>query len=211
MAKDHRLALDRYIDFTKDPFIKKRQVNFDDSFSSKPSSGKAPWMPSRFTEEDLLRRVQTRKLQLNPTLNFVGNVPEEYEVFANIGRFTRKEGYDFENGRPNTVLRPEDQPGFSPVWVEAYRISPTINPDKRATNPMPRVANPDPKGYMMATAEKRALNEAEDNKSVAQLLSKPTENNNEQTFKKNNETPEKNNKDPKDAQIKSPIMKEKGK
>ena len=187
MAKDHRLALDRYIDFTKDPFIKKRQVNFDDSFSSKPSSGKAPWMPSRFTEEDLLRRVQTRKLQLNPTLNFVGNTPEEYEVFANIGRFTRKDGYDFQQGRPNTTLRPEDQPGFSPVWVEAYRISPTIDPEKRASNPMPCVANPDPKGYMMAAAEKRALGEVEDTKSVAELLS----NSKEETFNKNNKEPDK--------------------
>ena len=188
MAKDHRLALDRYIDFTKDPFLVKRKVDFDDSFSSKPSSGKAPWMPSRFTEDDLLRRIQTRKLQLNPGLNFVGDTPEEYEVFANIGRFTRKEGYNFEEGRPNTTLRPEDQPGFSPVWVEAYRISPTVNPDKRASNPMPRVANPDPKGYMMAAAEKRAENEVEGNKSVAQLLSKPEETKKE-TFNKNNEPP----------------------
>jgi hypothetical protein len=188
MAKDHRLALDRYVDFTKDPFREKRQVNFNDSFSSKPSSGKAPWMPSRFTEEDLLRRVQTRKLQLNPTLNFVGSTPEEYEVFANIGRFTRKEGYNFEEGRPNTTLRPEEQPGFSPVWVEAYRISPTVKPDKRASNPMPRVANPDPKGYMMAAAEERALKEVESDKSVAQLLSSSSENNKE-TFKKNNEEP----------------------
>lgn len=190
MAKDHRLALDRYIDYTKDPFIKKRQLNFDDSFMSKASSGKAPWMPSRFDETDLIRRVQTRKLQLNPTLNFVGDTPEEYEVFANIGRFTRKEGYNFEEGRPNTTLRPEDQPGFSPVWVEAYRISPTVKPDQRASNPMPRVSNPDPKGYMMAAAEQRALKEAEGDKSVAQLLSSKPEDS-EETFKKNNEEPEK--------------------
>lgn len=188
MAKDHRLALDRYIDYTKDPFIKKRQLNFDDSFMSKASSGKAPWMPSRFDETDLVRRVQTRKLQLNPTLNFVGDTPEEYEVFANIGRFTRKEGYNFEEGRPNTRLRPEEQPGFSPVWVEAYRISPTVKPDKRASNPMPRVSNPDPKGYMMAAAEQRALKEAEGDKSVAQLLSNKPEDK-EETFKKNNEEP----------------------
>jgi len=198
MAKDHRLALDRYIDYTKDPFIKKRQLNFDDSFMSKASSGKAPWMPSRFDETDLLRRIQTRKLQLNPTLNFVGDTPEEYEVFANIGRFTRKEGYNFEEGRPNTRLRPEEQPGFSPVWVEAYRISPTVNPDKRASNPMPRVSNPDPKGYMMAAAKQRALKEAEGDKSVAQLLSNKSEEKDtpkaedkKKTFKKNNEEPQK--------------------
>lgn len=190
MAKDHRLALDRYIDYTKDPFIVKRKVDFDDSFMSKASTGKAPWMPSRFDETDLLRRIQTRKLQLNPTLNFVGDTPEEYEVFANIGRFTRKEGYNFDEGRPNTTMRPEEQPGFSPVWVEAYRISPTVNPDKRASNPMPRVANPDPKGYMMAAAEKRALDEVEGDKSVAQLLSNNTEDSKE-PLKRNNEEPEK--------------------
>ena len=190
MAKDHRLALDRYVDYTKDPFIKKRQLNFDDSFMSKASSGKAPWMPSRFDETDLLRRIQTRKLQLNPGLNFVGDTPEEYEVFANIGRFTRKEGYNFEEGRPNTTMRPEEQPGFSPVWVEAYRISPTVKPEKRASNPMPRVDNPDPKGYMMAAAEQRALKEAEGDKSVAQLLSTKSEDKNE-VFKKNNEEPKK--------------------
>jgi hypothetical protein len=191
MAKDHRLALDRYIDYTKDPFLKKRQVNFDDSFASKPSSGAAPWMPSRFEQSDLLRRIQTRKLALNPGLNFVGDTPEEYEVFADIGRFVRNESYDFNEGRALTTLRPEDQPGFSPVWVEAYRISPTVNPDKRASNPMPRMANPDPKGYMMASAEKRALDEVEDNKSVAQLLNKPSAEDSKETFKKNNEKPEK--------------------
>jgi len=189
MAKDHRLALDRYVDYTKDPFIKKRQLNFDDSFMAKASSGAAPWMPSRFNESDLLRRIQTRKLQLNPSLNFVGDTPEQYEVFANIGRFTRKENYDFQEGRPLTPLRPEDQPGFSPVWVEAYRISPTVKPEKRASNPMPRVANPDPKGYMMAAAEERALDEAEDNKSVAQLLASKTVDTKE-VFKSNNEEPE---------------------
>lgn len=191
MAKDHRLALDRYVDYTKDPFLKKRKVDFDDSFAAKASSGAAPWMPSRFEQSDLLRRIQTRKLRLNPSLNFVGNTPEEYEVFANIGRFVRNESYDFNEGRPLTSLRPEEQPGFSPVWVEAYKISPTVNPDKRASNPMPRMTNPDPKGYMMASAEKRALNEVEDNKSVAQLLTKSSEPDNEETFKKNNEKPEK--------------------
>lgn len=170
MAKDDRLALDRYINYAKDPFVKKRKVNFDDSFAPKASTGAAPWMPSRFEQSDLLRRIQTRKLSLNPTLNFVGDLPEQYEVFANIGRFVRHESYDFKEGRPLTSLRPEEQPGFSTVWMEAYRISPTLNPDKKTSNPMPRVANPDPKGYMMAAAEKRALNETEDNKSVAELL-----------------------------------------
>jgi len=187
MAKDHRLDLDRYIDYTKDPFRKKRQIDFDDSFASKASSGAAPWMPSRFEQSDLLRRIQTRKLKLNPSLNFVGNTPEEYEVFADIGRFVRNESYDFKEGRALTSLRPEDQPGFSPIWVEAYRISPTVNPDKRASNPMPRVANPDPRGYMMAVAEKRAIDDIEDNRSVSQLL----DNSSEEEEEKNDRNSEK--------------------
>jgi hypothetical protein len=187
MAKDHRLELGRYFDYTKDPFIKKRQLNFDDLFQAKASTGSSPWMPSRFEQRDLLRRVQTRKLQLNPSLNFVGSTPEEYEVFADIGRFVRNTGYDFENGRPLTPLRPEEQPGFSKVWVEAYGLSPTINPDKRSTNPMPRMKNPDPKGYLMAAAEKKVENEVEGNKSVAQLLA---EKNGEKTTVKKEEEQE---------------------
>ena len=46
---------------------------------------------------------------------------------------------------------------------------------------MPRASNPDPRGFLMATAEKKAENEAKDNKSVAQLLQ---ESNNKSTDKK---------------------------
>jgi len=176
MAKDYRLDLGRYIDYTKDAFAKKRKLDFDDLFQAKASTGASPWMPSRFEQNDLMRRIQTRKLALNPSLNFVGDSPEEYEVFAGIGRFTRKENYDFDNGRPLTALRPEEQPGFSDIWVEAYKLSPTVNPDKRTSNPMPRLRNPDPKGYLMAAAEARVENEMEDKKSVAQLLSSDDEN-----------------------------------
>ena len=35
---------------------------------------------------------------------------------------------------------------------------------------MPRTRNPDPNGYLMALAEKRAENEVEDKPSIAQLL-----------------------------------------
>jgi alpha-D-ribose 1-methylphosphonate 5-triphosphate synthase subunit PhnI len=39
-----------------------------------------------------------------------------------------------------------------------------------AKNPMPRLRNPDPNGYLMAMAEKRVESEAEDKPSIAQLL-----------------------------------------
>ena len=184
MAKDYRLDLGRYIDYTKDIFTKKKQLNFDDLFATKASSGASPWMPSRFEGNDLVRKLQTRKLKLNPGLNFVGEQPEEYEVFAGLGRFKRKEDYDFENGRPNTNLRPENQPGYTPLWKEAYELSPTLKPSSRISNPMPRATNPDPRGYLMSMAESRAENEMEDNKSVAQLLQ---ENKTEKKEKNNKE------------------------
>jgi hypothetical protein len=170
MAKDARLDLGRYIDYTKDVFAKKRQLNFDDLFAAKSDSGTAPWTPSRFESTDLLRRIQTRKLKFNPGLQFVGEDADQFEVFAGIGRFNRREDYDFNNGRALTKQRPEEQPGFNPVWRDMYSLSPTLKPDDRISNPMPRSANPDPKGYLMAAAEKKAENEFEDNLSVAQLL-----------------------------------------
>ena len=170
MAKDARLDLGRYIDYTKDVFAKKRQLNFDDLFSAKADSGTAPWTPNRFESTDLLRRIQTRKLRFNPGLQYVGDDAKNLEIFSGIGRFNRKEDYDFNNGRALTNQRPEDQPGFNPIWRDMYSLSPTLKPDDRISNPMPRASNPDPKGYLMATAENKAENEAEGNLSVAQLL-----------------------------------------
>ena len=196
MAKDHRLVgLDqtRNIGYGQELFTKKKNLNFDDLFETKASTGLAPWMPSRFTDQDFIRKLQTQKLKYNPTLNFVGDNPEEYEVFAGLGRFKRKEDYNFDVGRPLTANRPEDQPGFSQVWVDAYNLSPTVNPDKRISNPMPRLANPDPRGYLMATAQNRVENEMKDNKSVSQLLSEKKSNlkseNKKGTFQENNQVP----------------------
>ena len=179
MAKDARLDLGRYV---RNPFNRQGQVpkrlDFDELFRSKPSSGDYPWNPSRFTSEDLVKRAMTRKTTLNPNLNFVDNSPffdgnqevtPEYELFDGLGRFKRQD-YDFEEGRALTSQRPQEQPDFNPQWVEAYKLSPTLNPGKTAKNPMPRTRNPDPNGYLMAMAEKRAENEVEDKPSIAQLL-----------------------------------------
>ena len=170
MAKDHRLELDRYLDYGKDLFSKRKNLDFDDLFSVKADSGSAPWSLNRFDSTDLLRRIQTRKLQLNPGLQQVGDDGGEIEVFAGIGRFNRDKDYDFVNGRANTNQRPEEQPGFNSLWGEYYSLSPALNPGKRASNPMPRAKNPDPKGYIMAQMETKAKNEMEGDKSVAQLL-----------------------------------------
>jgi hypothetical protein len=180
MAKDARLELGRYI---SNPFNKQgkivKQLDFNDLFRAKPDSGEYPWNPSRFTEEDLLKRSMTRKRVENPGLNFASNAPffdgnegvtREYEVFDGIGRFNRTEDYSFEEGRPVTKQRPQDQPDFDPGWVEAYRLSPTLKPGDVAKNPMPRTRNPDPNGFLMANAEARVEAEVEDTQSVASLL-----------------------------------------
>ncbi len=180
MAQDARLDLGRYI---RNPFNRQGQItkrlDFDELFRSKPSTGEYPWNPSRFDERDLLKRMMTRKTTLNPTLNFVGDSPffddngqvtPQYELFDGLGRFNRPEDYDFDEGRARTAQRPQDQPDFNPEWIEAYKISPTMNPGKAAKNPMPRLRNPDPNGYLMAMAEKRAENEVEDKPSISQLL-----------------------------------------
>ena len=62
-------------------------------------------------------------------------------------------------------------PDFKGEWVDAYRLSPTIEPGDKVSNPIPRLRNPDPKGYLMAAAENRVENEAEGKVSVASLLS----------------------------------------
>jgi hypothetical protein len=180
--KDSRLDLGRYI---SNPFDNKgrigSQLNFRDLFKNKYDTemGGSPWVPSRFTSEDLVKSIQTRKVTLNPRLNFVPNSPfwdnnnelpeSQYDMFG-LGRFNRPNDYDFENGRALTKTRPQDQPDFNPNWIEAYKLSPTVSPDKRAKNPMPRIKNPDPNGFIMLMAEKQAENEAEDNVSVSQLL-----------------------------------------
>ena len=180
MAKDARLELGRYI---SNPFNKQgkivKQLDFNDLFRAKPDSGEYPWNPSRFNEEDLLKRSMTRKRIENPGLNFASNAPffdgnegvtREYEVFDGIGRFNRTEDYSFEEGRPVTKQRPQDQPDFDPGWVEAYKLSPTLKPGDVAKNPMPRTRNPDPNGFLMANAEARVEAEVEDTQSVASLL-----------------------------------------
>jgi hypothetical protein len=179
--KDHRLDLGRYV---RNPFNRRgdiaKRLDFGELFESKANTGEYPWNPSRFTEEDLLKRSMTRKRTLNPDLEFVGNTPffdeskglasSSYEVFDGIGRFNRREDYDFNTGRALTNQRPQEQPDYNPLWIDAYKISPTLKPGKKAKNPMPTMANPDPNGYLMQTAESRAGREEAGVMSVAQLL-----------------------------------------
>tara|TARA_R100000742_G_C4269198_1_gene87655 strand:+ start:289 stop:906 length:618 start_codon:yes stop_codon:yes gene_type:complete len=185
--KDHRLDLGRYI---TNPFNKRGDIgtnlDFGDLFRSKSKQGDYPWNPSRFTTADLTKRAQSRKLNLNNDLNFVENSPffdenpdetnEKYEMFEGIGRFARGENYSFEEGRPNTIQRPQEQPDFDPRWVEAYKFSPTINPDESIENPMPRMTNPDPNGYLQQIAEKKANEDfGQGEPDIEQLLKRKQE------------------------------------
>lgn len=170
MAKDHRLeSLNRYI--RDDAFVKQKKLDFGNLFQQSASSGQAPFSVSRFSEQDLLKKLMTRKLSLNPGLNFVGDSPDQYEVFAGLPNFNRAE-YSFNEGRPLTPQRPEEQPGYNSLWVDAYRLSPTIPPDKKVKSTMPSAFNPDPRGYVMAAAVSEVDNEEEGKTSVAELLAK---------------------------------------
>lgn len=149
----------------------RKKINYDDSFRAEAQLGEPPFNINRFGTKELTKKIVTKKLALNPRLNFIGNQPEEYEVFAGLGRFSRKENYDFLAGRPNNNMDFRLNPAFSEVWVEAYKLSPTIKPSDRVKDPMPSDANPDPRGYIMASAEQMVENETEGNVSVATLLS----------------------------------------
>jgi hypothetical protein len=174
MPRDSRLSNPSdYIDEVGQSFLKQKKVDYSDSFQAKSSDGEPPFNINRFGARELSNKLVTRKLALNPRLNFVGNQPEEYEVFAGLGRFDteRPELFDFDLGRAKTKMNFTSAPDFKGEWVDAYRLSPTIKPDDKISNPIPRLRNPDPKGYLMAAAENRVESEAEGKVSVASLLS----------------------------------------
>lgn len=174
MPKDSRLSNPSdYIDDVGKSFLKQKKIDYSDSFQAKASDGEPPFNINRFGARELKNKLVTKKLALNPRLNFVGNQPEQYEVFAGLGRFDteRSELFDFDLGRARTKMNFTSSPDFKDNWVDAYRLSPTINPEDKVSNPIPRLRNPDPKGFLMAAAENRVESEVEDKQTVASLLS----------------------------------------
>ena len=185
MPRDSRLSRPQdYLDDV-DLFFRKgskglRKIDYEESFRAK--SNEPPFNINRFGREELRSKIVSKKPTLNRRLDFVDD-PGSFELFTGLGRFdngrTNKEEpelslYSFEMGRANTKLDFRQSPEFQAkgeIWRERYSLSPTISPDDRIKNPMPRLANPDPKGYLMATAEQRAENEMEGKMNVAQLLS----------------------------------------
>lgn len=176
MNQDDRLDPNKYIGYAKpDAKIK---TSFGDQYRTDPGTalgGQYPWDPGRFNTVDILNRAQARKRELNRQLGFVDpQEPLDTQLFIGLGRFTRHD-YDFQKGQPIVSHRPQDNPDFNPVWMDAYKISPTIPPDKRAKSPMPTAANPDPHGYIMQMSQQQAQNTVDPQPSVANLLSKSKE------------------------------------
>jgi hypothetical protein len=174
MPRDSRLNdPNAHIGEVGQSFIKQKKIDYADSFQAKASEGEAPFNINRFGARELTNKLVTKKLSLNPRLNFVGDQPEQYEVFAGLGRFDaeRAELFDFALGRANTKMNFTSSPDFNETWVDAYRLSPTIKPGDKVKSKIPSARNPDPNNYLMAAAESRVENEAEGNVSVATLLS----------------------------------------
>jgi len=142
-------------DYIKFGGEKEHKTNFKDNYDLPASSAKTPWIPSRFTQEDLTNRVANQRTTRNKKLNFVSEEPkpDSYVMFTNLGRFNPETDYDFTIGRPLTEMFPEQQPDFNPLWKEVYTYSPVISPEEKTENPFPRANNLDPNGYLLAMAE----------------------------------------------------------
>jgi len=171
---DDRLDLNKYIGAAKDP-ANKTKTTFGDQFRVSAQDGiggQYPWNPGRFDSSDILNYAQSRKRTLNAHLGSVDpDAPLQTKLFDNTGSFVRHTDYDFQKGTPITEHKPQSNPDFNPTWVEAYKISPTIPPNKRAKSPMPSASNPDPHGYIMQMAQSQAENTVDPKPSVANLLS----------------------------------------
>tara|TARA_R110000868_G_scaffold239915_3_gene494424 strand:- start:1434 stop:2039 length:606 start_codon:yes stop_codon:yes gene_type:complete len=170
---DGRLDLNKYIGAAKD-LANKTKTTFGDQFRVSAQDGiggQYPWNPGRFDSSDILNYAQSRKRSLNVQLGTVDpDEPLQTQLFAGTTPFIRHDHYDFQKGTPITEHKPQSNPDFNPVWVEAYKISPTIPPDKRAKSPMPSASNPDPHGYIMQMAQSQADNTVDPKPSVANLL-----------------------------------------
>ncbi len=177
MPRDHRLShLDETINDVAAFFRRgdNSKIDYHTSFAAKARYGEPPFNTNRFESRDLQREIVNQKLVFNPGLGYVSSFedPTKFEVFLGLGRFNRKEEYSFKEGKALTPMNFTQSPAYNPTWDELYKLSPTIPAEDKVSNPMPRITNPDPKGNLMASAQKRAENEVEDNKSVAQLLDK---------------------------------------
>ena len=150
-------------------FFKDTNIDYADSF--KKSSTEPPFTINRFDETDLRRKLTSKKPRLNPRLSFITEENSQaFELFTGVGRFdnNKKDLYNFDQGRANTLQNFTQYPDYKPMWAELYFSSPTVG--KRARNTMPSVNDPDPQNIIKNRAEGRAEGEVEGDKSIAQLL-----------------------------------------
>jgi len=158
--------------FDKGAYVKTKYEQQNRADSTKP-----PFQINRFGAAELRSRITSRKPTINPRLNFIDQDPGNFNLFQGLpSRFdnVRKELYDFDLGRP-VFQKPTfvDSAEFQlkgEKWKETYELSPTMKPDARPKNPMPRADNPDPRNYLFETMEAKAKAEAEGKMNVAQLL-----------------------------------------
>jgi hypothetical protein len=158
--------------FDKGAYVKSKYEQQNRADSTQP-----PFQINRFGASELRNRLTSRKPQINPRLNFPDAQPDNFNLFQGLpSRFdnSRKELYNFDEGRPvfqkPTFLDSIEFQLKGQKWKETYELSPTMNPEKRPKNPMPRVNNPDPKNYLFETMERKAKAEAEGKMNVAQLM-----------------------------------------
>lgn len=164
--------------FDKGPYVKQKYREQNRADSSQP-----PFQINRFGAAELKSRITSRKPIINPRLNFIANQPDNFNLFEGLpSRFdnNRKELYNFDQGRPvfqkPTFLDSIEFQLKGQKWKETFELSPTVDPEKRPKNPMPRIDNPDPRNYLFMSMEAKAEAEAEGKMNVAQLMkASPTE------------------------------------
>ena len=158
--------------FDKGPYVKQKYREQNRSDSTQP-----PFQINRFGAAELKSKIASRKPIINPRLQFPEAQPDNFNLFQGLpSRFDnhRKELYDFDQGRPvfqkPTFLDSIEFQLKGQKWRETFELSPTVNPDKRPKNPMPRMENPDPRNYLFMSMEAKAEAEAEGKMNVAQLM-----------------------------------------
>ena len=158
--------------FDKGAYVKPKYEQQNRADSTQP-----PFQINRFGASELRNRITSRKPTINPRLNFPDTQPDNFNLFQGLpGRFdiSRKELYNFDAGRPvfqkPTFLDTIEFQLKGDKWKETFELSPTMNPEKRPKNPMPRADNPDPRNYLMKTMEAKAMAEVKGTMNIAQLM-----------------------------------------
>ena len=179
MPFDRRLARPQdHMDDVAKFFDKGQYTKSSYEQQNRAKSTSPPFQINRFSAQDLRNKIVSRKPLTNPRLQFVNDgPPDNFNLFEGLpNRFdqNRKELYNFDVGRPvfqkPTFLDSIEFQLKGEKWKETFELSPTMNPEKRPKNPMPRMDNPDPKNYLFETMEAKAKAEAEGKMNVAQLM-----------------------------------------